>query len=198
MQGVVADSPANVVQIPRKVWTREEAHALVDLGLPDADKLELIQGELISKVKKRPHQMWRNRMQRWLNEVFGPLHVQSESPIDLRPADQNRINEPEPDLIVTAISDEEFPDRNAGPSDLKLVIEISDSTLDYDLKIKGPLYAHAGIAEYWVVDVNERRLIVHRQPEASGYMSIVSLDAHEEISPLTAPEAHFSLDRVRA
>ena len=74
-------------------------------------------------------------------------------------------------------------------SDIRLVVEISDSTLAYDQNEKGPLYAAAGIAEYWIVDVNTRRLLVYRDPQPAGYASLQTLRATESVSPLAAPDA---------
>ncbi len=57
---------------------------------------------------------------------------------------------------------------NPQPGDIRLLVEISDTSLKYDLSVKAALYARAGIFEYWVVDVNGRRLIAHRDPEGAG------------------------------
>ena len=68
---------------------------------------------------------------------------------------------PKPDLIVLNREFETF-DSNPQPQDIALLVEIADSTLNFDLTIKAALYARAGIAEYWVLDVVAKRLIVHR------------------------------------
>ena len=81
--------------------------------------------------------------------------------IDVAPED-NPTNEPEPDLVVLAKPSGEYRERNPRPSDLRLVVEISDSTLGFDLTVRAELYARAGIIEYWVVYVAARRLIVLR------------------------------------
>jgi Uma2 family endonuclease len=69
-----------------------------------------------------------------------------------------------------------------------LPVEVSDTTLRYDLRIKAKLYARAGILEYWVADLNRRRLIVHRQPEQGQYLSVVAYDVDESVTPLAALE----------
>jgi hypothetical protein len=130
---------ATEVYVPRKVWTREEAHRLADLGFPNVDKLELVDGELIDHMgKKRPHVLWHNLVRQWLEKVFGGDYVQSEDPIDVAPEDNPR-NEPEPDLIVTTKSIREFLE-TPKPDDLRLVVEISDTTLWFDLNIKAKLH----------------------------------------------------------
>lgn len=131
--------------VPRKVWTRESAHALVDLGFPDASQLELVNGELIDHVgKKRPHVLWQHLVLIWLQGIFGDAYVQSESPINVSLEDNPR-NEPEPDFIVTSGSLREYVTGNPPAEDLRLLIEISDSTLVWDLEVKSLLYAR----EYW-------------------------------------------------
>ncbi len=183
------------VDIPRKVWTREEAHALVDLGFPNAEKLELINGDLIDRMgKKHPHLLWQHLILTWLQHVFGNERVRLESPTDVSAEDMLR-NEPEPDLMVTEKSIREY-DSIPLPSDLLLAIEIADSTLQFDLRVKGALYARAEIREYWVVDVQGKRLIVHRNPQNGSYSSVKTYLANQEVSPLAAPEARFCMDRL--
>src|SRR5579859_6250576 len=121
-------------------------------GPRDQQRLELVQGELISKMgKKRPHVNALVAVQAWLVRTFGDQFVNPGAPIDVEPGD-NPTNEPEPDLVVLTRPSREFRDANPTPSDPRLVVEISDSTLGFDLTIKAELYARAGIFEYWVVD----------------------------------------------
>src|SRR5262249_13889269 len=125
----------------------------------------------------------------WLEQVFGGACVDQESPIDLAPED-NPTSEPEPDLIVLARPSRQIK-VNPRPNDLLLVVEISDSTLDFDLKIKAGLYARAGIGDYWVFDIRGRRLIVHRDPRQGLYQSIEAYSEQESVSPLAASAHEF-------
>ena len=84
---------------PRKRWTREDCEALEASGLLDQDRLELTDGELISKMgKKRAHVNAATIVAAWLIRTFGEQYVNQEAPIDVAPED-NPANEPEPDLI---------------------------------------------------------------------------------------------------
>jgi Uma2 family endonuclease len=176
---------------PRKRWTREECKGFAAAGLFEKERLELVDGELISKMgKNRPHvnaAMW---MLFWLAETFGKTFVNAEAPIDVNP-DDNPSNEPEPDLIVLRREWSTFVLANPQPEDVQLLVEISDSTLNYDLSVKAALYARARIVEYWVLDVNGRHLIVHREPEGDGYLSITVYVEEESVAPLVAPKAEF-------
>jgi Uma2 family endonuclease len=137
---------------PRKRWTREQCAPLEASGLFEGEKLELIDGELISKMgKNRPHVNACTWMHLWLLETFGRQFVNAEAPIDVNPTD-NVWNEPEPDLIVLKREFATF-ESNPQPRDLRLVVEIGDSTLKFDLTVKAALYARAAITEYWVLDV---------------------------------------------
>jgi Uma2 family endonuclease len=152
---------------------------------------ELVAGVLISKSgKKRPHVNALVAVQAWLVRTFGAHFVNPNAPIDVAPEDR-ATNEPEPDLIVLARPSREFRDANPRPADLRLVVEISGSTLGFDLTTKAELYARAGIVEYWVVDVAARRLIVHRDPRQGLYRSVTAYSEEETVTPLASPQEDF-------
>jgi Uma2 family endonuclease len=176
---------------PRKRWTREECAVFEASGLFEKEPLELVGGELISKMgKNRPHVNAFRLMLIWLQKTFGSEFVDPEAPIDVNPND-NPSSEPQPDLIVLNRECATFVSGNPQPEDIRLLVEISDSTLDFDLSVKAILYARASIVEYWVFDVSGRRLISHRKPEGGRYGSVTIYSEHELIVPLAAPEAEF-------
>ena len=176
---------------PRKRWTREECDALECSGIWDQQHLELIEGELINKMgKKRPHTISLVRVQAWLVRVFGEQYVNPETPIDVAPGD-NPINEPEPDLIVLARDQDEITSQNPQPAEVLLVVEIADTSVKFDLTVKARLYARAGIADYWVVDIPARRIIVHRDPRDGQYRSVTAYTSQESVSPLASGDHEF-------
>jgi len=175
---------------PRKRWTREQCAPLEASGLFEQERLELIDGELISKMgKNRPHVNSFRLMLFWLADTFGKEFVDPEAPIDVSPED-NPSNEPEPDLIVLNRECASFS-ANPQPRDIQLLVEISDSTLRFDLTVKAALYGRAGIVEYWVLDVAGRRLVCHRYPISGSYSSVMVYNEQETIAPLAAPDAFF-------
>ena len=193
MPTVLTDVPQ--VPIPpvpaRKRRTREQCLSLEASGLFEREKLELVDGELISKMgKNRPPVKAFTWMHRWLVETPGWQFVNAAAPIDVSPAD-NVWSEPEPDLIVPKRDFATF-DANPQPEDLDIVVEIGDSTLKFDLTVKAALYARAAISEYWVLDVESRRLIVHRSPVSGNYSSVAVYAENEFVAPLAAPQAQFS------
>jgi Uma2 family endonuclease len=94
--------------------------------------------------------------------------------------------DPVPDLAVVPGRPRDY---TAHPTTADLVIEVADSSLAFDTNEKRLLYAKAGIREYWVVDVNGRRLHVYRDPKAGDYTSQRTFGPSESVSPLAAPSA---------
>lgn len=75
-------------------------------------------------------------------------------------------------------------------------MEITDSTLRFDLTVKAGLYARAQIVEYWVADLTARRLIVHREPQPGGYRSVVAYSESERVAPLAAPQSELLVRNI--
>ena len=172
----------------RICWTQGAVRRLVESGLVDLGGYELLEGELIHKVKNRPHFAALRRVLAYLRGVFGDEFLQHEMPIQLTetPTDEDETL-PEPDAAVLTRHSDAL-DAAPLPSEVRLVIEIGDSTRSRDLGDKAKLYAQAGIAEYWVVDIPRRRLHVHRHPEGEDWREIRQLGESEQASVLEFPE----------
>lgn len=176
----------------RKRWTRHECEFLVKNGLL-VGRYELVDGEVISKMGQNPpHACVVRCFMAWLVSVFGADFVSIQLPIDVAEAER-ATNEPEPDAAVLARPNMDFIAGNPRPVDLRLVVEISDSSADYDLINKAALYARAGIVEYWVADLPNRRIVVHRRPGAEGYAEILEYAESETIATLARPEASVTV-----
>ena len=173
---------------PRKLWTRTECNTLLATGVWEAgNRLELIEGELIDKMgKKRPHVETSARIVRRLMKMFDETLVYQEAPISVA-AQDTPTSEPEPDVIVLKPAFPGYRPQQPKPGELALVVEVSDTTLQFDLTVKAGLYARAGIEEYWVLDLNGRRLIMHREPSQGGYQSVEAYGEDERATPLGAP-----------
>ena len=183
---VTVEAPQAIVTPPHKLWTRDECFLLLRAGVPDLNRYELVEGALIEKMpKNQPHMLAVILLASWLRQVFGEFCVVTEPTIDLRPED-NPTSAPEPDVIVLTRSAREFSDR-AKPRELHLVAEVSDSALTFDRTTKAQLYARSGIVEYWIVDINAKRVIVHREPSPSGYRLVEAYSVDEQISALARP-----------
>jgi Uma2 family endonuclease len=168
------------------MWTRTECNTLLATGVWEAGThLELIEGELIDKMgKNQPHSFSVSRIVRWLNQVFE--WVYPESSINVSPQD-NPTSEPQPDAVVLKPPFRGFRPEQPKPNELALVVEVSDTTLQFDLGVKARLYARAGIEDYWVIDLKGRCLIVHRKPVDGEYQSVEAYGEAESVTPLSAP-----------
>ncbi len=158
------------IDIPRKVWTRADVEK-IDPAL--AESLELINGDLIDTMgRKPPHVYWTLTLRDWLIEQFGLEYVRSEAPIEVSSED-NPTNEPEPDLTLTFEPRRAMRGHHPQPQNIRLLVEISDTTYLLDTKVKANLYARAGIREYWVVDIRDPeapRMLIHRNPQNDRYL----------------------------
>ena len=160
MPTAVLESPTSVPLPPsmRKVWTQAECDAYAAADPAQWEHLELIEGQLINTMSKGSfHFVTLCLLRNWLTSAFGGLSVGQEPSIDVSPAD-NPTSEPEPDLIVTESEVTAYARRKPGPRDIRLLVEVADSSLRFDLSTKARLYARAEIVEYWVADVHNLRL----------------------------------------
>ena len=76
-----------------------------------------------------------------------------------------------------------YESRHPGAEDVLLLVEIGDTSIDYDREVKVPLYARHGVAEVWLVDLEERRVEVYREPRSSGYKTMERMEMGERLAP---------------
>jgi Uma2 family endonuclease len=183
--GVKAPNPL-YVRTPR--LTRLEYEALVQRGVLDEDdRIELLGGRLVFREPQGSrHAAACLRIRIALDRAFGRgYHVRPQFPIAL-----DDISEPEPDIAVVRGRIEDYLD--AHPTSPVLVVEVADSSLARDRDRKGSLYARAGVADYWIVNLPANVLEVYRNPErtAAGrwrYGTVRLLKPHAVVIPLAVP-----------
>jgi Uma2 family endonuclease len=142
-----------------------EYHKLIEIGiLTEDDNLELLDGYLVHKISRNPpHDAAIQKIQKRLFRVLLPdwdLRIQSAVTL--------RRSEPEPDLAVVRGDETRYLTNHPGSADLGLVIEVADSTLDGDRIDKGRIYAEAGIACYWIVNLVDRQIEVYTLPSGAN------------------------------
>jgi Uma2 family endonuclease len=171
---------------PRKKWTVREYRFLMDSGLLEPGRYELIGGDIVQKREQNPpHVLVVSLALRALIALFGFDYVQTQAPVTL-----DEEEEPEPDAAVLVHPLQHYLTRGTPTaSDVRPAIEVSDSTLAGDTGIKARNYARYGISEYWVVNIPDRTVIVHRQPGPMGYASVIPFDGTSTIAPLAVPNA---------
>lgn len=146
----------------RKKFTIAEYHQLVDLGFfTEDEKIELIRGEIINMAPKRtPHSVCNSLLWKKLYQLIGQqAEIRVQEPITL-PSD----SEPEPDVVVAKLKADNYLSAHPVAENIILVVEIADSTLKYDREVKIPLYAEAGINDYWIFNLVDKCLEVYTKP----------------------------------
>ncbi len=153
--------PAGVPPEPIWRFTVQQYHQMIRAGIfSDDDPVELLDGWLVPKMPKNPAHRLATRKLRKALEACLPqgYYVDSQEPVTLA------TSEPEPDVIVVRGSDAQYADRHPGPQDLALLVEVADTTLARDRGPKKQLYAAAGIAIYWVLNLPEKQVEVYTRP----------------------------------
>lgn len=178
------------LDVPRRKWTRSECQQLMDLGLLEEARFELIHGEIILKMTQHERHVFTCRqVQQALEAIFGTEYVRMAAPIAI--ADHE---EPEPDAAVMTRTGRDYLRLGTPPpKDVRLAVEVSDSTLRFDRTVKRGQYAAAGILEYWIVDINARALHVLRRPAGGDYADEQTLTDGDSLSPLAAPETAIAV-----
>ena len=182
-----AASPLN--EFPRmKLWTLKEFDKLYDMQIL-TERCELIEGVIVKKMGQHPpHRALLHAISRWLMGIFGTEYLMNQSPVDF-PQDKKRVSRLEPDVILLKKPETEFSERNPLPADVRLLVEVADSSLQDDLERKARIYGQSDVVEYWVADVKARQIWVHRIPSAKGYEMIAIYSDTQEVSALAQPEA---------
>src|SRR5207237_2947605 len=144
-------------------WRRVEYERLVDLGIFVGERLELLDGVLVVREPQgSPHAAIVAHVGQVLTSAFGAAwHARLHAPIAL-----DEDSEPEPDVAIVAGKALDYLDGH--PSSAALVVEVADSRLRLDRRFKRGLYARAGLPEYWIVNLLDGALGVHRAPRAAA------------------------------
>ncbi|HZU78100.1 MAG TPA: Uma2 family endonuclease [Dehalococcoidia bacterium] len=180
-----------IEHLPQRRFTVEEYDAMIAAGvLHEDERVELIEGRIVQMAPIGiKHAVCTDETARALIERLGRrVYVRIQGPLLLAPG-----SEPEPDIIVARPGAERYRSAHITPQDVLLVIEVADTTLRYDREVKGRLYAEAGIADYWVLDLKGSRLLVLREPREGRYRQTTILRPGGSVSPLAFPELTLSV-----
>ena len=172
--------------IPRHRFTVDEYHRMGETGILDHEqRVELIEGEIVDMPPIGPRHMARlDRLTRlFVSGLADRAIVRVGGSIRL-----HLHSEPQPDLVLLRPRDDFYDDAYAGPEDTLLVIEVSDTTVQYDRHVKAPLYARSGIPEFWLVDLTAWAITVYRQPGPDGYQQTIVATGDDALSPLAFPD----------
>lgn len=181
-----------------KRFTIAEYHRLAELGFfEEDDRVELIKGEIVQMAAKgTPHSVCETLLFRELVKLLDErAMVRGQQPIVI-PKD----SEPEPDLAIVRNRDDDYLSAHPSPLDVLLVIEIADSSVNYDQKVKLPLYAEAGISNYWIFNLVENCLESYSEPyqvqDKFGYRRKLIVLPNETVTLPNFPDLSLDLSKI--
>jgi len=176
-----------MIDAPVRRFTVEEYHRLAESGvLQEDERVELLNGQIIDMMPIGP---FHGGSVNWFAEIFHDLShrrwiTSTQNPVRLGPHD-----EPQPDLLLLRPRADFYRAQHPGPTDVYLLVEVSDSTLLIDRAEKLPVYARAGISEVWIVNLPERMVEVYRTPVNGSYTEAQKVRPGEPLAPAAFPDA---------
>ncbi len=182
--------------VTRHRFTADTYDQMIRAGIlkPD-DRVELIEGEIVqmSPIGER-HAACVKRLNRLCTRILGDRAIVAvQDPIRL-----SDDSEPQPDLAILKPRDDFYASGHPRAADILLVIEVADTTQTFDRDTKLPLYARAGIAEAWLVDLEKGRVELYRKPGRKGYSSVHTASRRDRIAPSAFAGIEISVDQLLA
>ncbi len=177
--------PTQTAGPTRRRFTVEEYCAMVETGiLAEAERIELLDGEIfVMPPIGTPHEDGTTRLSSGLiYRLYGRAWVRVQNSVKL-----DDYGLPEPDIAVVRLRDDYHRER-ATPADVLLLIEVADTSLEYDREVKLPRYAAAGIPEVWIVNLRTRQVEAYHDPRDGAYQGRRVIGADGSISPRAFPD----------
>jgi Uma2 family endonuclease len=174
----MATAPADILArypVPRHRLTRRDYYRLGEAGiLREGDRVELLEGQLVdmSPIGPRHAIVVDNLTELLVTRFAARARIRCQQPVVLDDG-----SEPQPDFGLVRRPWRGFPHTHPAPGDIFLLIEVSDSSLDFDSTVKLELYARAGIREVWIVDLTTDGVLLHRGPSGGGYGSVARVES---------------------
>lgn len=175
-------------------FTIDDYYAMARSGiLTEDDRVELIEGEVLemTPIDSRHAGCLKCLLRILSDATRGRALVGVQDPVRL-----DERSEPQPDLVLLEPRDDDYKKSHPGPSDVLLLVEVSGSSLEYDRKVKLPLYARAGIGEVWIVDLEGETIEVCTDPAGGRYRSSHRAAGDEAIAPQALPGARVVVSDV--
>jgi Uma2 family endonuclease len=181
-------------KVNQHLFTIDEYHKMIDAGVFSEDyRVELINGIIIemNPIGKK-HSGSVNRLNNIFNKrLLDEAIVSVQNPIIL-----NNNTEPIPDIILLRPRNDFYTNSHPKPDDAFLIIEVADTSLNYDRDAKIPQYADSLIIEVWIRNLVDDLLEVYREPENGKYKNIVFMHRGQTISPLSFPHLILTIDEI--
>jgi Uma2 family endonuclease len=179
--------------LPHRLTVEQVEAAILSGVLTENDRCELIRGELIEKMTiGDPHMAAVRRLVRFFKRLDDEVAL-----LGVQDAIKLKDSRPEPDVTILRPALDCYESRTATPADILLLIEVADTSLEFDRVVKRPLYAENGISEYWIVNLIDDCIEVYRQPQAGGkYADERVAKRGESIALLALPELVLQVNDI--
>ena len=185
-KGMSASAPWSASAPTRRRFTVAEYYAMADIGiLEENDRIELLDGDLIVMP---PIGVWHASIVDRFTNSLPPL-LQGRAIVSVQnPTRLNDNSEPQPDIMLLRWRDDFYGGGHPGPADVLLLIEIADTSVDYDRSAKLSAYARAGIPEVWIATRQDSRIEAYTEPMEGEYSNVRYAGRGESIAPQAFPE----------
>ena len=187
-------APPTVPTPARRRFTVAEYYAMADAGiLSENDRVELLDGDLIVMP---PIGNWHGGGVKFLANTF-PSVLQGRAIMAVQdPVRLDEHSEPQPDIMLLQWRDDFYRNGHPGPADVLLLIEVADSSVEFDRTVKLAAYARAGIPELWIVARAEHRIEAYTEPAGNEYATVRHFGPGETVSPQAFPDIALAVDRI--
>jgi len=180
------------IEITKRLFTVHDYHRMGEAGiLSEDDRVELIYGEILAMSPIGPrHNAAVDRANRAMVNIAGEraiVRVQGSVGLD-------EYDEPQPDIVLLRPKEDFYASQLPGPPDILLILEIAESSLEYDRTIKARLYSETGIPEYWVADLKNDCLFVYGDLRDKSYRLVRQFHRGDLIVPQLLPECRLQID----
>ena len=180
------NTPPLPAWVARYKFDVHQYHAMAKAGvLKEDDRVELIDGEIVAMSSIGPAHVGAVNSSNmfWAIRLGGRAIVQIQNPIRL-----DERNQPQPDIAILKLKDDFYRSGLAGPDDVLLLIEVSDTSLRYDRRIKLALYARFGIPEVWIANIRARAIEAYTDPVNGEYTSLQTFRRGQTATPTAFPD----------
>jgi Uma2 family endonuclease len=179
-------------EIERRLFTVDDCYKMAEVGiLSPEERVELIRGEILVMSPAGPrHGTAVDRTSRAMIRLVGDTAiVRTQGTVVL-----DRFAAPQPDLALLRPKEDGYVDRNPGGADILLIVEMANSSLEYDTTVKLGLYAILGVPEYWVADLQNNRVLIYADPRRETYRTFREVHRGETVAPQLLSDCRIVVD----
>ena len=182
------------IPLTRRRFTVDEYYRMAEVGIfSEDDRVELIDGAVVDMVPiGAPHAGVIIRLNHLLSRLVGDrAMISPQNPVRL-----SDYSEPLPDVMLLRPRPDFYTSAHPGPGDVLLLVEVADSSAEYDRSVKVPLYARHGVPEVWLVDLQRQLVEIYRDPAPAGHREIRVVRRGDRLTTLAMPDVPLLVDDI--